>query len=229
MKRACPVRTHPIRSLVKWIWQGKTLTRAMLNTRLETEPELTGLVLDLGGGGEPSYRRLLAINGRFVNMDRIEAARPTIVGDLESTFPFATDCADTVILFNTLEHVYDHQHVVNEMYRVLKPGGRALVYVPFVFPVHVYHAEKFLVDDYFRYTQSALNKMFAKAGFKEIDIEPMGGVVAVAEFLGTLISWRVIRVPVFLSCMLLESLYGRIKPGTSAQRYPLAYFVVATK
>ena len=217
-------------SLLKWIWQGKTLTRSMLNTRLVSEPELTGLTLDLGGGGAPSYKPLLKISGRFVNMDAIAEAMPTVVGDLESTFPFDTDSVDTALLFNTLEHVYDHQHVVNEMHRVLKPGGRALVYVPFIFPVHVHQTEKFLVDDYFRYTRSALNKMFAKAGFAKIDIEPMGGVFwVVAEFLGILISWRLLRLPIFLSCMLLESLYGRIKPGVSAKRYPLAYFVVAIK
>jgi SAM-dependent methyltransferase len=224
------MRTLPIRSLLKWIWQGKTLTRAMLNTRLAAEPELTGLVLDLGGGGEPTYKRVLTISGRFVNMDRIEEAMPTVVGDLESTYPFATGCADTAILFNTLEHVYDHQHVVNEMYRVLKPGGRALVYVPFIFPVHVHQTEKFLVDDYYRYTRSALNKMFATAGFTKVDIEPMGGLfLSVAEFLGILIPWRLVRFPPYVFCMLLEMLYGRIKPGISAQRYPLAYFVVARK
>lgn len=220
----------PTRSLLKWIWQGKTLTRAMLNTRLAAEPELTGVVLDLGGGGEPTYKRLLTISGRFINMDRIEEARPTVVGDLESTYPFATGCVDTAILFNTLEHVYDHQHVVNEMQRVLKSGGRALVYVPFIFPVHVHQTEKFLVDDYYRYTQSALTKMFAKAGFTKIDIEPMGGLfLAIAEFLGILISCRLIRFPIFLSSMWLESLYRYLKPGVSAQRYPLAYFVVARK
>lgn len=224
------MRTLSIRSLLKWIWQGKTLTRAMLNTRLTAEPELTGLVLDLGGGGEPSYKSLLAIQGHFVNMDRIAEARPTVIGDLESTHPFATGCADTTILFNTLEHVYDYQHVVNEMHRVLKPGGSALVYVPFIFPVHVYQTEKFLVDDYFRYSSSSLERIFNQSGFSKVEIEPMGGLfLVVAEFLGILISWRLIRFPLFVSCMLLEKLYGHIKPGISAQRYPLAYFVVARK
>jgi SAM-dependent methyltransferase len=217
-------------SLLKWIWQGKSLARSMLNTRVVAEPELTGLVLDLGGGGEPSYKRLLKISGRFVNMDAIAEAMPTVVGDLESTFPFDTGSVDTALLFNTLEHVYDHQHVASEMCRVLKSGGRALVFVPFIFPVHMHQTEKFLVDDYFRYTASALNKIFTKAGFTKIDIEPRGGLfLVVAEFLGILISWRLLRLPIFLSCMLLESLYGFIKPGVSAKRYPLAYFVVATK
>lgn len=72
--------------------------------------------------------------------------------------------------------------------------------------------------------------MFAKVGFTKIDIELMDGLfLAVAEFLGILITWRQIRFPVFLFCILFERLYGSLKPGVSAQRYPLAYFVVARK
>lgn len=72
--------------------------------------------------------------------------------------------------------------------------------------------------------------MFNKASFAKIDIEPMGRLfLAIAEFLGILISFRLLRFPFFLSCMLFESLYGRLKPGISVQRYPLAYFIVARK
>ncbi len=145
------MQVFPVRLLLKWIWRGKMLTRSLLNSRLESEPPLIGRVIDLGGGGSPSYKDLLKVQGAFLNMDRIEEARPTVVGNLETTYPFFTSCADVTILFNTLEHVFDYQHVTNEMCRILKPGGRALVYVPFIFPMHIHQTEKFLVDDYFRY------------------------------------------------------------------------------
>lgn len=202
----------------------------MLNCRLETEPPLTGIVLDLGGGGEPSYKSVLAIHGHFVNMDCIKEARPTVVGNLEFTYPFATECVDATILFNTLEHVYGYQHVVDEMYRVLKPGGKALVYVPFIFPVHTHQTDTYLVDDYFRYSRSSLTRMFVHAGFSKIEIEPMGGVfLVVAEFLGFVLPHVLFRLPVYAGFMFLEILYTLIRSGISAQRYPLAYFVVARK
>jgi|CXWL01.1.fsa_nt_gi SAM-dependent methyltransferase len=220
----------PIKSLLKWIWRGKTLTRALLNSRLEAEPPLIGRVIDLGGGGSPSYKNLLTIRGAFVNMDRIEEARPTVVGNLETTYPFVTSCADVAILFNTLEHVFDYQHVIDEMHRILKPGGRALVYVPFIFPMHTHQTEKFLVDDYFRYTKSSLGRIFIGSGFSTIEIEPIGGLFfVVAEFLGFAIVNRMLRLPVYAFFMMLEIVYVRMRPGVSAQRYPLAYFVVAQK
>ena len=219
-----------MRSLLKWIWRGKTLTRALLNSRLEAEQPLIGRIIDLGGGGSPSYKKLLKVQGAFVNMDRIEEARPTVVGNLETTYPFVTSCADVAILFNTLEHVFDYQHVVNEMRRILKPGGRALVYVPFIFPMHIHQTEEFLVDDYFRYTKSSLKRIFIGSGFSKVEIEPMGGLFfVVAEFLGFAIVHRMLRFPVYAIFLILENMYVRIRPGVSSQRYPLAYFVVAQK
>jgi SAM-dependent methyltransferase len=81
--------------------------------------------------------------GTFINVDRIAEARPSVVADLERPFPIASDVADNVILFNTLEHVFRYQHVVGEMCRVLRPGGKALVYVPFIFPIHTHATNAF--------------------------------------------------------------------------------------
>jgi SAM-dependent methyltransferase len=217
-------------ALLGWIWRGKTLTRAMLNARLALEPALDGLTVDLGGGGIPTYMGLLDIRGRFVNMDRIHEARPTVVGNLETTFPFRDGCADTAILFNTLEHVYDFQHVVDEMQRILKPGGRALIYVPFIFPVHTHQTDAFLVDDFFRYSRSSLQRMLTRAGFSRIEIQPMGGLFPVlAEFTGFVLRWRLLRTPMFAFALVLEKIVDRLRPGVWAERYPLAYFISARK
>lgn len=217
-------------SLLEWLFRGKTMTRALLNTRISSLAPLNGVTLDLGGGGVPSYKGLMKINGTFINMDAIAEARPTVVGDLETTHPFMNDYADTIILFNTLEHVFGYQHVVSEMCRVLKKGGSALVYTPFIFPVHTHQTENFLVNDYFRYTENALKKIFNAAGFSKVVILPQGGLfIVVAEFLGFAVKFRSLRLMIAAVCLLLEKIYRFLRPGVSAERYPLAYFVVATK
>lgn len=220
----------PGRQLLKWIMHGKTLTRAFLNARLQTEPVLTGIVLDdLGGGGMPTYRKVLRVDGLYVNMDRVTEARPTVAGDLESKLPFADNCVDAVILFNTLEHIYHFPHVTKEMLRILKPGGRVLVYAPFLFPVHTHQTKDFFINDYFRYTEGALHRMFGDAGFGSVNIEPMGGgVLAPSELLALLAPYKAIGVSIRLFGLLLELLYRRISPG-SPRRYPLAYYIVARK
>ena len=112
------------KSMLKEFWAGKSMTRSLLNCRLKNESDLAGLTLDLGGGGTPSYLQILRVLGTFINFDRIAEARPSVVADLERPFPIASDVADNVILFNTLEHIFRYQHVVSEMYRVLRPGGK---------------------------------------------------------------------------------------------------------
>ncbi|HEX5853861.1 MAG TPA: class I SAM-dependent methyltransferase [Solirubrobacteraceae bacterium] len=44
--------------------------------------------------------------------------------------PLKTECVDTVMSANVLEHVADDRLALGEMYRVLRPGGRAVLVVP---------------------------------------------------------------------------------------------------
>lgn len=217
-------------NIAKWLLCGKTINRAMLNVKVSSLQSLNGVILDLGGGSGSSYKDLLKISGTFISMDAIAEANPTVVGDLEGIHPFVDEYADTIILFNTLEHIFGYQHVVSEMYRVLKKGGRSLVYIPFMFPVHTHQAENFFINDYFRYTRSSLEKIFSTAGFQRIEIVPFGGLfVVIAELLGFVFKFRLLRVFLAIVCLLLEKLYRFIRPGVSAESFPLGYFIVATK
>jgi len=50
--------------------------------------------------------------------------------------PFRDRCCDTVLAVEVLEHVRDPQRCLAEFARVLAPGGRLLVTVPFIAPRH---------------------------------------------------------------------------------------------
>ena len=209
------------------VMRGKSLTRASFNARLAQEPELHGITIDLGGGGKPSYLPILKIRGSFINIDRIKEAKPTIVGDIEKTYPIASQSVDNALLFNTLEHVYSHQHVISEMHRILKPGGRALIYAPFLFPIHTHQTEQFHVNDYFRYSESTLRRVFETAGFKDIKIEPFGGAMLVmAEYLSFLLPISVFRITVGALAILCQKA-ELFRPLMGASKFPLAYFVTA--
>jgi len=53
-----------IREMSHWIWRGKSIARAHMNTLVQQKVRLNGRILDIGGGGEPSYKPSL-INERI--------------------------------------------------------------------------------------------------------------------------------------------------------------------
>ena len=50
-------------------------------------------------------------------------------GDIRD-IPFASDAFDLVYTMGTIEHIDEYEEAVGEVYRVLKPGGRAIIGVP---------------------------------------------------------------------------------------------------
>lgn len=69
---------------------------------------------------------------------------------------------DVVLCLNVLEHVYDFQLAVDNLYRSLKKGGQLVIAVPFVFPLHDEPG------DYWRFTEHALRRILKD--FSEIDL-----------------------------------------------------------
>lgn len=63
--------------------------------------------------------------------------------------------AGTIICVDTLEHVFEVRKAVDEMLRVLRPGGLILVSVPLDFRIHDYP------DDYWRLTPSCVARLMA--------------------------------------------------------------------
>ena len=70
---------------------------------------------------------------------------------------------DFIYSFNVLEHIKDHQATLAEMYRVLKPGGQLLLYVP-AFQC-LYSAMDAKVGHHRRYTQVTLRPLLLEQGF----------------------------------------------------------------
>lgn len=65
------------------------------------------------------------------------------------------ESAQTIICVDTLEHVMEVRRAVDEMLRVLAPGGVIVLAVPFEFHIHNYP------DDYWRLTPSCLERLLS--------------------------------------------------------------------
>lgn len=69
---------------------------------------------------------------------------------------------DVILCMNVLEHVYDYQKGINNIYKALKPNGTAVITVPFMYPLHDEP------NDYWRFTEHSLRKLLG--GFSNVKI-----------------------------------------------------------
>lgn len=103
----------------------------------------------VAGFGCGTHRR----DERVVCMDGGSYGNVDIVTDLRR-LPLADDSLAGGVSIAVLEHVPDPAVHIAEMHRVLRPGGRMLVFVPFMQP---FHASPY---DFQRYTEVGLREQF---------------------------------------------------------------------
>lgn len=130
-----------------------------------------GNVLDVGCGQSPYKFLLNASETVYQGIDIIEANKFNY-NNLEiahfdgENIPFEDEVFEGIICTEVLEHVQNYQKLINEMYRVMKKDGRAIITVPWSARYH------YIPYDFFRYTPSSLKIMFSQ--FKEVKIQNRG-------------------------------------------------------
>jgi SAM-dependent methyltransferase len=151
--------------------------RSSLKTAIdEVKPQIAGIVIDLGCGEMP-YKEYLLKEGNITKYIGIDLkpteyhnlVEPDIYWDGQ-TIPLPDSYADWFILTEFLEHYFDTQHILKEIYRVLKPGGHVFFTVPFIWPLHE------IPYDVYRFTPFSLEKHFELARFKKITVKSLGGL-----------------------------------------------------
>jgi SAM-dependent methyltransferase len=204
------------------LWQGKSLTRTALNWWVREYVKPSGRVCDVGGGRTPSYAQFVNNRDGWVIIDVEAATRPSVVAMLQR-LPFQPAVFDTVCCFNVLEHVYEAQIAVREMFRVLRPGGELFIFVPFLVNVH---ADPY---DYHRYTGAALEKLLVEEGFRQVEITTFFGLCSSLLNLGLpLIPSRIARAVLGLCTMAVDVLLYRLRPDI-VQNFVISYAVSARK
>ena len=136
---------------------------------LAKEPD----VLDIGGG-HPFQKYMAPYKEwfkdvRYETLDPAPEYKPTIVGDVHK-MPIKDNGVSAILCNSVLEHLYDPARAIEEMHRVLKPGGKILLYTHFIYP---YHARKGIYKDYFRFTEDAFHHLFRS--FSKVELKKHGG------------------------------------------------------
>lgn len=112
----------------------------MLDPRIKTFFRGKELFVDLGCGGGDILDALVGCYGTLIGLDRYETRlkkRGTrtrgwifIQADLNQHFPLSSNSVDTSFANQVIEHIADPRHFVEEIYRVLKQEGVAIITTP---------------------------------------------------------------------------------------------------
>jgi SAM-dependent methyltransferase len=134
---------------------------------------------------------------------------------------------DTVICVNVLEHIRDDERAVRNVYDILDPGGRFLVYVPAL--QCLYSSLDRNVDHYRRYGKRQLEMLLRKSGFQIDRLAYSNLIGTLGWFLNGKIQrkrqlsiWQTILFDKFVP--LVERLERHIRPG-----FGMSLFAVARK
>ncbi len=215
-----PIQHFGLAHKLNGLWKGQSIARVLMNEALAHEC-VEGRVLDVGGGRRPDYFNYLQ-GGLQVTVEIVDGSVNAI--DFETdALPFADNSFNTILACNVLEHIYNHQFLLREMHRILKPGGQLIGFVPFWVG---YHPDP---RDYFRYTDEALMRMLIDVGYATPAIKKVGGGPCIANFNTVVLSFpRVVRPLMYLWYASVDALFLYLRPS-SANRNPLGYIFTAVK
>ena len=131
-----------------------------------------GNVLDVGCGEKPFYKYIKDKTDEYIGFDHPDTPHDKQKIDVFGTadnLPFNSNYFDVVILTQVIEHMEDPSKTLDEIYRVLKPGGKLILAWPFMFPVH--EAPR----DFYRYTSYGMEYLAKQSNFSEVQINPSSG------------------------------------------------------
>ena len=193
----------------------------------------SGRLLDLGCGSAPLYAAYRPfISGGICadwyntlhNKDYLDA-----FVDLNQGLPFKGQAFDTVLLTDVLEHIAEPLQLIREIAGVLRPGGKLIVGVPFLYWLHEEP------HDYYRYTKHALVRFCNLSDLTVIELSAYGGFLDVlvdisCKGFGMLPAGSSFFRPVqFCWSALSRSAVGRKLSKAGRHQLPLGYVLVAQK
>lgn len=209
------------------IWDPDYLHMYALNASILRYVHMVrGDVLDVGCGNLPYvnwFRDARSYTGIDVDTD---GSSPQVRGSAWA-LPFSDSCFDTAVSFQAFEHFGEPWTAFEEVSRVLRRGGIALITTHQAFHLH---GEPY---DFFRYTKYGLALLAERAGLEVLEIEHHGGMWAMVgqamllSLLGKVPGWAYCYLrPLFV---LWNFIFGLLEWYWMDPRDTMNYLIIARK
>lgn len=143
------------------------IIRAGLYSELyKLKANMHGRMLDFGCGSKP-YRKLFDVDA-YIGTDIAISGHDHSNEDIDvyydgKTLPFSDNEFDTIFSSEVFEHVFNLPEILTELRRVLKPQGKMLITLPFVWDEHE------IPYDYARYTSFGIVHILEEKGFHVLE------------------------------------------------------------
>lgn len=171
--------------------KNKKLSENFFKNKIIKIFENSNIIIDIGGGLRVSKKSnrydikrewILPFLEKvdYKILDPVSDYNPDIIGDIHN-LPFNDNSIDAILCIAVLEHVENPIKACQEIYRVLKPGGKCFVYVPFLY---YYHAHTGYYKDYWRFTEDSIDFIFKD--FKILEKKSIRGAIETWLYLSPL-------------------------------------------
>ena len=180
-------------------------------------------VADIGGGaGEftqllrnQGYNTLLVDGNANSVATEQKKGSDAVQADLNVGLNEIPDCSvDGAVSLEVIEHIVPAEHLLREIFRIVKPGGFVVISTPnfsYVLDRIAYLFGKDVKEEgyHFRfYTKRKLRDMISAAGFEIVETQSFGGVIGI-NFLLKLVTFGKLRLPPVAFPSSCESLLAR--------------------
>lgn len=195
---------------------------------------VSGRLIDLGCGKAPLFLKYRSFVSSVTCVDWGNTSHKNenldVECDLSKRLPFDEASFDAVILSDVLEHLPNPDFLWCEMARILAPGGRLLMNVPYFYPLHE------IPFDFYRYSRFALERFARESGFEIIELQPLGGS---PEVFTDILAKHIQFIPIVgrlmarsiqaLTLAFVRTTMGGRLSMRSAEYYPFGYAMVASR
>lgn len=208
---------------IKETVRGRTLYRVLFQQEVfQSFKYISGKVLDVGSGGNPTYKKYLPKNIEYIKTDFVKKDGVDQILDFNEKFPFNDESVNTIFLFHNLYISEKPEDVLEEVKRVLSKDGFFLISNPFgtnIMPEP---------HDYNRFTKEGLDNLIRKAGLIIVESKAIGDRFSViANTMHAFFLFWPIRLVFNMFAILCDKL---IPKGMKRNHpFPLGYFYVIRK